>query len=953
MPQMNVEPATSPAAEAPRINPREVEAQLNRGMDNEAIKPGVAMRDQGKAPAIELPVKPPTSQDVHIHGERMEDAVTKHAEKYGLDTNDLRKQIHGVTNAELGELASRAGVDMANKTVGRAKNVPNQVSRPELFNQLLDRKATPQTILDLKNNSKWTMDDKGSPVTEEGVRPVSGSAPVKPKVHGPVEEFEKIPVEDRAVEPLSKYETTVPQGHVGKSTPIFPIPELKTMQSEFLNRGGSIKQPPIGNARNVDPATSALTRSIWGTEAPHIATRGGIAETASPSSIPARVLNDDAFMRPNTLGKAPKEKGPIDDMTESRREAFRQADNERTKLAADAKAKELAPTEAEKRAEMSKGWRSKYATEDEAYKAWTDAHEELAKAVGVSKRLDRALAKAGAPVGAVERYTGKFYNDVLAHLKTKMSPEEALDATQETMEAFQQNVNDGGYKLPASVADDDNVKRYINGIADKKAARWVKNINDESKTKVGNPRMSSVEGSSASDKGRDALNEPEEDKAEQQHPFGSGKQPGTTDAETEDAASALNKFFDEHSDPNAESPMVTKLNREKLLAASAKSIAKAKAIGNDAYNKALKSSRKVTTEGKESEARQAKLDAVQTFHYNTRKGRISNDTFFGLNDKEMTDVGQTYKMSGPAFREFINSTLKPWKEEAKTAPTSKYPGAAGSSTWNSAKADNTQGITLPRAALGKIERGSPTSTESRPATENAHPTIAKPSETYGSATGATNRKFTPVQTKAETITIPGHKATDPSEEYQSLLADREKSLVPQHHSEIPERKYIAEQRSRGRTIAPGSPATQRGIVTEGPGPRTVNVPAGRTIHGAGNVEQLTEPLPVGKPALAEAPRITSRAPVINPADTSWNRERLGDLRSQELIDNRARQQAKARIMEKLKNARDNAKTYKDKLAAQIKLGDAKIALDLSGELPGKEVRGLRRVKNSSGLGRAK
>jgi hypothetical protein len=80
-------------------------------------------------------------QMVHANGERLVGAI-------GEDP-DLMRDIHNLTNADVGHAAVNAGIDMGDMHVGSRKAMgAGQVSREALFNQMLDLGLTPKQILE-------------------------------------------------------------------------------------------------------------------------------------------------------------------------------------------------------------------------------------------------------------------------------------------------------------------------------------------------------------------------------------------------------------------------------------------------------------------------------------------------------------------------------------------------------------------------------------------------------------------------------------------------------------------------------------------------------------------------------------------------------------------------------------------------------------------------------------
>jgi len=123
-------------AKRPAVGP--AEEKLNKLAEEPIVRPGVKMKDQTLEP-VKAPEGPKLSSrpDKAVH----QTAGANEAEQDAL---------HSITNAELGELASRAGYDMGTRTVGRAKgkSVAEQVSRADVFSALYKLGLKPSDILE-------------------------------------------------------------------------------------------------------------------------------------------------------------------------------------------------------------------------------------------------------------------------------------------------------------------------------------------------------------------------------------------------------------------------------------------------------------------------------------------------------------------------------------------------------------------------------------------------------------------------------------------------------------------------------------------------------------------------------------------------------------------------------------------------------------------------------------
>jgi len=967
-----VEGKAAPEAIPARVKPADLERQVRESLGGTPpLEPNVPLREQGKAPVIEMPAKPPSSQDIHIHGERMEDAVTKHAQKYGLDANDLRKQIHGVTNAELGELASRAGVDMQNKTVGRAKGNPNQISRPELFNQLIDRHATPQTILDLKSNPKWTMNEKGTPITEEGIPPVSGSAPVKAKAKVPAktqDELESDYLKSRSetnppsmpktekqakeVARIAAYrqpELTFPLGVTGKENPA-GFPELKGRTSAapyILERevGSSPSQDYHLMRSNPPRDLTTQSRGVVSRGYESIPARSG--PSSGPSNVGAemeRVPSRQGLLAqthklesgegPNigthfddALAKAQIAKDRFASVPEEAHQTF-------SKPAEKIPSRQPLSEEALKYKVKAKEEATLNKEAKQKYDKWAAEH-----APSMDKFRKEEAEKLASPA-TVEHYTtGDFKNNILKRLNSKMS--KAGDAAEtlaaDTMIDFRKNVGDkqfefsNGKSLAELRAEDEPmVRKYLNTIADNKWRKWYKDLkaNESEGVLESNPRMSSAPGKSAVEVGdkRGTL-EIGLRGDEFEHAVEPKEKPISKEAAT--ARDVINKLFDANTtldaevQPNGKGPKINV--KEMLLDASQKSIELGEEKFAKAYNETLKSSRLKTDEGRLSAARIAGDKAEAKFHAD----KTSNvERFFGLNHTAFAKFADMYDMPTTKFTKFFEDALdKVRKDAVKDKPPRVppsdvfYPG------------NEPSGSTPTAGGLGKIK----TAQGEEPA-----PTIAKPSESHGNAEG-----FITSQPKAEPSRILPRYGAMGEEIRNSTTGEL-----------IRPRKYQTEQRTGGRVIAPGTedegrvrlPYTGQGKVTHGVGETTVNTPAERTIHGAGSTKPLTEPLPVLR-ATIEHPRIPARArnAVVDLEGARLNRENINEMRLRRL------ENAKSTSAGELRTKLENSKTPEARVKAEKDIQEAEAGLEGYGKPrinPTTEL-GTRRVKNSSGLGRAK
>jgi ribosomal protein S18 acetylase RimI-like enzyme len=151
--EANPEPTRAETKEAPKaapVNPVAVEEQLNRGLGNEPIKPGVAMRDQGKpAEPVKLSSEPRKAvlQKAGATPEEIEKILPKGA-KPGQT---------GITKVEMSKLAEHFGVDMGASAIGRGKGdlaSGTHMTQDAVLQKIIDAGHSPADIAKAIENGK-------------------------------------------------------------------------------------------------------------------------------------------------------------------------------------------------------------------------------------------------------------------------------------------------------------------------------------------------------------------------------------------------------------------------------------------------------------------------------------------------------------------------------------------------------------------------------------------------------------------------------------------------------------------------------------------------------------------------------------------------------------------------------------------------------------------------------
>ncbi len=152
VPKMNTKPAAvAPSATetaAPSLS--RLEAELNKGLGNEPIKPGVPLREQMTAPEAEP--RAPRTQFEAANGKELDTAISKEFPDEKA-AKDVRDKIHNLTNVQARELAINLELDLGQDVISRAKQ-SGGISREEVFKRLLDQGYTADDLSKAINQSK-------------------------------------------------------------------------------------------------------------------------------------------------------------------------------------------------------------------------------------------------------------------------------------------------------------------------------------------------------------------------------------------------------------------------------------------------------------------------------------------------------------------------------------------------------------------------------------------------------------------------------------------------------------------------------------------------------------------------------------------------------------------------------------------------------------------------------
>ena len=508
----------------------------------------------------------------------------------------------------------------------------------------------------------------------------------------------------------------------------------------------------------------------------------------------------------------------------SRPEARIASEADRRALAARA----TAPTEADLRADMPSRWRNKFATEDEAFKQWNAARAHLNERVALGKNFTTTTDENGAITAVPKSKSGTASGEVYApgQVARYVNPQGKF---YKTVLAELKN------KVAPDAAED---------IAQETALAFQQNIKNGTFTlptrvedeglvmanlkEIANHKVAEWN-KSISDKTKSGVSKGIVEGNPRMSLVEGKSAPEIHDSAEESAEDKQRQQspFGTSSLPAEENsvarsaldrylkenPTTAKEDQELLLSASARSLEKAEAARRKAYDKEMSRS------GSESKARKAGSDAVNRVNSNKF---TSTDRYFGLTDEDMAKLGQSQKLTGAEFRQRLTSLMDSLNELSKKStagekPTRPYTG--------NTSAEQTNLVRAPK--VGASAKGG----LGRMITAESAPDYSKGAQGVGRINVGAEGPHTRLETKVE----------------PSLI-------LPRYDSE-------------------GKPITDS---TTGELLRPRTYPAGQTIHGAGNTLPLTTRLPVGDLAPAEAPRISSRAPVIDTAGALKNRQRIGD-----------------------------------------------------------------------------
>jgi hypothetical protein len=151
--EANPEPTRAETKEAPKaapVKPAAVEEQLNRGLGNEPIKPGVPMKEQGK------PAEP-----VKLSSEPRKAVL----QKAGATDEEIAKILPkgakpgqtGITKVEMSKLAEHFGVDMGASAIGRGKGdlaSGTHMTQDAVLQKIIDAGHSPADIAKAIENGK-------------------------------------------------------------------------------------------------------------------------------------------------------------------------------------------------------------------------------------------------------------------------------------------------------------------------------------------------------------------------------------------------------------------------------------------------------------------------------------------------------------------------------------------------------------------------------------------------------------------------------------------------------------------------------------------------------------------------------------------------------------------------------------------------------------------------------
>jgi hypothetical protein len=174
--EANPEPTRAETKEAPKaapVNPVAVEEQLNRGLGNEPIKPGVPMKEQGK------PAEP-----VKLSSEPRKAVL----QKAGATDEEIAKILPkgakpgqtGITKVEMSKLAEHFGVDMGASAIGRGKGdlaAGTHMTQDAVLQKIIDAGHSPADIAKAIENGKHLSAVSGKGVGTSQLETLAKSLP--------------------------------------------------------------------------------------------------------------------------------------------------------------------------------------------------------------------------------------------------------------------------------------------------------------------------------------------------------------------------------------------------------------------------------------------------------------------------------------------------------------------------------------------------------------------------------------------------------------------------------------------------------------------------------------------------------------------------------------------------------------------------------------------------------
>jgi hypothetical protein len=130
------------------VKPAKVEEQLNRGLGNEPLKPGVPLREQNL-----IPEKPETTAEAKLSSEPRKAALQKAGATPEEIATTLPKGAKpgqtGLTRVEMSRLAEHFNVDLGESAIGRGKSdvaAGTHIPQHEVLQRIIDAGHTPAEI---------------------------------------------------------------------------------------------------------------------------------------------------------------------------------------------------------------------------------------------------------------------------------------------------------------------------------------------------------------------------------------------------------------------------------------------------------------------------------------------------------------------------------------------------------------------------------------------------------------------------------------------------------------------------------------------------------------------------------------------------------------------------------------------------------------------------------------